>query len=93
MSERSIGSFDKVDIGIKLSDEPLSKRARGMTWLLHFIVMCRALMLSRPSYGISSSVKAMQTLAVIFPTNWSIPSIKMVGATYASPRAFKRALR
>ena len=46
--------------------------------------------LVRPSRGISLSVKAMQALAVIFPTSWSIPSIEIVGVTYASLRAFKR---
>ena len=93
MSARSIGSLDKVDISIMLNDEPLSRRARGMIWLLHLIEMGRALVLSLPFEGISSLVKAMQALAIIFATIWSIPSIKMVGATYALPKAFRKALR
>ena len=93
MSERSIGNLDRVDIGITLSDDPLSRRARGITWLLHLIVMWRALVLSWPFGGISSLVKVMQALAVIFLTNWSIPSTEIVRVTYASLRAFKRALR
>ena len=89
MSASSIGNLDKVDISITLSDEPLSRRARGIIWFLYLIVMWRALVLSKPFGGISSSVKVMQALAVIFPTNWSILSIEIVGVTYASPRPLK----
>ena len=44
-------------------------------------------------YGIFSSVKVMQAPAVIFSTSWSIPSTEIMGVTYASLKAFKRALR
>ena len=43
-------------------------------------------------YGIFSSVKVMQAPVVIFLISWSIPSTEIVGVTYVSPRAFKRAL-
>ena len=55
--ERSISNLDNVDIGITLNDEPLSRRACGITWLLHLMVMWSAFVLSQPSRGISSSVK------------------------------------
>ena len=74
-----------MDIDITLNDEPLSRKTRGMIWFLHLIVMWRALVLSRPFGGIFSLMKAMQVLAIIFLTSWSIPSIVMVGFTYASP--------
>ena len=84
MSERSIGNLDKVDIDITVSDEPLSRRARGIIWFLHLIVIWMTLVLSRPYWGISSSMKAMQALAIIFPISWSIPTTEIVGVTYAS---------
>ena len=90
MLERSIGNLDRVDIGITLSDEPLSRRARVMIWFLHLIVIWRALVLSRPFRGISSLVKAMQAPTIIFPKSWSIPSTKIVGVSYASPGSSKR---
>ena len=90
MSERSIGNLDKVDIGITLSDELLSRKAHGIIWFLHLIVIWRALVLSRPFGGIFSSVKVMQALAVLFPTNWSIPFTEIVGVTYASLWPSKR---
>ena len=92
-SKRSMGNLDNVDMGITLSDEPLSRRARGMTWILHLMVMWKALVLSQPSGGISLSVKAIQEPTIIFPTNWSIPSTEMLGVIYASPKTFRRALQ
>ena len=61
-----MGNLDKVDIDITFREEPLSRRAEGIMWLLHFTVMYMAFVLSRPSRGISSSVKAIKMPGVIF---------------------------
>ena len=78
MWERSIGSLDKMAIGITFTNDPLSSKAFDRVYPLQLMVMYNAFMLPRPPNGISSSEKAIiraGQLSLLICCGWHKPHL------------------